>query len=101
MQIELSAQSYGGYVAIEWVGSHPTGRTAYIQSDWDFPALAHDLGMAAHEHGETDGTVDCPVCGETVADMISAAIDWLDDHDGATVDIDADSGTAYALDFDA
>jgi hypothetical protein len=38
------------------------------------------------DHSCTDGTIDCPDCGITVAQFISEARCWLDDHDGATAD---------------
>jgi hypothetical protein len=37
------------------------------------------------DHDGTDGTVDCPECGLTAGEFISAAGDWLHDNDGATV----------------
>ena len=37
-----------------------------------------------HEH--TDGTVNCPDCGMTATDFITAAGDWLRDNDRATAD---------------
>jgi hypothetical protein len=38
------------------------------------------------DHDRTDGTVDCPECGLSASEFISAAGDWLDEHDGATAD---------------
>lgn len=35
------------------------------------------------KHDKTDGTVDCPDCGLTASQFISAAREWLDDNDGA------------------
>lgn len=35
------------------------------------------------EHDRTDGTVTCQDCGLTASDFISAAYDWLRDHNGA------------------
>jgi hypothetical protein len=37
-------------------------------------------------HSGSDGTVDCPECGATVAEFIASAGEWLADHDGATAD---------------
>jgi hypothetical protein len=37
-------------------------------------------------HSGTDGTVDCPDCGLTAGEFISAAREWLDDNDGATAE---------------
>ena len=39
-------------------------------------------GICPHDH--TDGTVICDECGVTASDFISAAYDWLRDHDGVT-----------------
>lgn len=59
-----------------------------IQTDYDFPILARNLGWNGKvgrekcKHVRTDGTVDCPTCGLKSIDFISAAIDWLDNHNG-------------------
>jgi uncharacterized Zn finger protein (UPF0148 family) len=37
-------------------------------------------------HGETDGTVDCPVCGKKASVMIVEAQDFLDEHIEDTVE---------------
>lgn len=37
-------------------------------------------------HDGTDGTIDCPDCGLTATEFISAAYDWLRDNDGAEAD---------------
>lgn len=58
--------------------------TVLVQSDWDFPALASNLGYIPCKCGETDGTIDCP--HKTVSQMISEAIDYLDEHLGETFD---------------
>lgn len=54
-----------------------------VQSDWSYPALASLFGFVPCECGMTDGTVDCE--HKTATEMISAAVDFLDAHDGATV----------------
>lgn len=38
------------------------------------------------DHDRTDGTIDCPDCGVTAGEFISAAADWLSENDGATAD---------------
>jgi hypothetical protein len=38
------------------------------------------------DHAGTDGTVPCKDCGLTASDFMSAAYDWLHDHDGAETD---------------
>src|SRR4051812_2002937 len=55
-----------------------------FQTDWDFPGLAANFGYVPCDCGATDGTVDCP--HKTAHAMISAAADYLDEHEGATCD---------------
>jgi len=71
------------------------GRTVLVQTDWDWPGVASTFGWSirnlvpdgqACDHNGTDGTVDCPECGITAADFISAAGEWLRDNNGATAD---------------
>lgn len=40
----------------------------------------------ACHHENTDGTIDCPDCGVTATDFISAAGEWLRDNHGVTAD---------------
>jgi hypothetical protein len=54
--------------------------TVLIQTDWDFPGVASRTGFVACEHGDTDGTIDCP--HHKAGDMISAAYGWLSDRAG-------------------
>jgi len=68
---------------------HATGdESVYFQTDWDFPALASNLGWNMRSrkcrHDFTDGTVDCPDCGRTATSFITEAADWLSDHSGDT-----------------
>lgn len=56
------------------------GREVIVQTDWDYPGTASTFGYVPCECGETDGTVDCE--HKTATEMITAAADWLDDHDG-------------------
>lgn len=51
---------------------------------WECPECGH--GGEACDHGPTDGTVDCPLCGVSAGDFITAAGDWLRDNDGAETD---------------
>lgn len=44
----------------------------------------HASDDACCSHRGTDGTIDCPECGCTVGEFISAAAEWLADNDGAT-----------------
>jgi hypothetical protein len=64
-----------------------------IQSDWDAPGIASTFGWSLSsvgstgcEHRGTDGTVDCPECGEKSSAFIAAAIDYINDHDGDEVE---------------
>lgn len=68
------------------ITNNETGEDFLIQTDYDYPGIASTFGWPGHEHGETDGTVDCPVCGKKAMEMINDAQKWLDDHIGATVE---------------
>lgn len=59
----------------------PDGETVHFQSDWDYPDIAKGWGWAPC-HNSTDGTVDCPECGRTATSLISAAYDYLEEHEG-------------------
>lgn len=84
-------------------GYPPEGQL--VQTDWDFPAVAQDLGWSllrvqvdkdgkivhlkkVHpehskvncRHQSTDGTVTCPGCGIKPGDFIAAAAEWLDER---------------------
>jgi hypothetical protein len=69
-------------------------RTVLIDSDWDYPSIAQYFGFQLC-CGFTDGTVDCPEHGTSATDMISDAADWLDDHRGEIIDLDAWTWAAY------
>ena len=71
----------------------PNGQSVLIQTDWDYPGVASsfgwniaDVGDGSCQHESTDGTIDCRECNVTVGDFITAALEWLDDHHGATAD---------------
>ncbi len=88
-----------------------TGRTVLVQTDWDCPSVASTFGWSTEHiqrcaecghvhpscgyvceecghpgryctHNHTDGTVDCPDCGLTATDFISAAREYLDGANG-------------------
>ena len=77
------------------------GRSVLIQQDTDFPGVASTFGWSIRgvqaededgnppsvpcDHDGTDGSVDCCECGLTASAFISAARDFLDGADGATV----------------
>lgn len=70
-----------------------------VQTDWDYPYAAQQLGWSLRRvqpgkdgarflarspkrgsgcnHDQTDGTVNCPDCGCTSSDFITAAGDFL------------------------
>lgn len=69
--------------------------TVLIQTDWDYPAVASRMGwtkasVAPHlkcKHEGTDGTVKCrgpQGCGLEPGDFISAAYDYIREHQGET-----------------
>lgn len=72
------------------------GRTFLIDTDWDYPGTATTFGWSIElvqepERAEScshngDGTVNCNHCKMTASDFISAAYDWLVEHNGATAD---------------
>jgi len=69
-----------------------------VQTDWDFPATASNLGWSLTRvqkrngtvkhlsrrstkgcnHSGTDGTIDCRDCGVTASSFICAAAEYLD-----------------------
>ena len=61
------------------------GEDILVQTDTDRPGLAMNLGWQPC-HPETDGTVDCPVCGKTAGDLIEEATEFLDAHLGEKFD---------------
>ena len=60
----------------------------FVESDWDYAALASALGWVPCQCGGTDGTVDCKSCGRTVSAMLSEAFDYLEERDGEEFTID-------------
>ena len=56
-------------------------RTVLVQTDWDYPGLASNLGFVpCADCDGTDGTVDCE--HRTAGEMIAAASEYLDAHLG-------------------
>jgi hypothetical protein len=74
------------YTLVEIENGKPTGSERFCQTDWEFPSLAGVFGFVPCECGATDGTVDCK--HKTASDMISAAIDFLDEHEGEEIETD-------------
>jgi hypothetical protein len=71
--------------------SNDPADSVLVQTDWDFPGVAQSAGWSLDmvqgqaidcDHDSTDGTVDCDGCGLSANEFISAARDWLYDHNG-------------------
>jgi len=61
------------------------GQTLFIQSDWDYPSIASNFGFVPCDRcNATDGTVNCK--HRTASEMISAAYDFLVEHQDQTFD---------------
>jgi hypothetical protein len=61
----------------------PHGEDAVlVQSDWDFPGVARNMGWTPCECNATDGTVPCHVCNRQVGDMIAEAYDFIRAREG-------------------
>lgn len=76
MQVTLKRGQFGSYLLVA-----DNGRDVLIQTDWDFPSIASNLGFTpCQQCGETDGTIDCR--HRTASAMIEAAREFLDDHIG-------------------
>ena len=69
-----------------------TGESLCIQTDFDYPALARDFGWVPKpgkngcQHPGTDGTVNCPDCGQSATSFITEAGEFLAENDGATAE---------------
>ena len=63
-----------------------------FQVDYDQCVVAVNLGFKLNtlqpssplpcNHPNTDGTIDCPACGIKAIEFITAARQWIDEHDG-------------------
>lgn len=80
MMVTLSRGQGGLYYLL----TAEDGRDVIFQTDWEYPGLASSFGFVPCECGATDGTVGCP--HRSASDMISAAADYLDEHDGEAVE---------------
>lgn len=75
-------------VVSDWFGftlESESGVTEFIQTDNDFPGLAGLYGWQPC-HRSTDGTTNCPECGQQSTKLIQSASDCLDEHAGEWVD---------------
>jgi len=77
--IRLERAQYGYFLVV----NVETGEELLFQTDWDFPPLASNFGWSPC-HDCTDGTILCQKCGSTPGELISSALEFLDDHIGAT-----------------
>lgn len=93
-------ESHHGAYIIYGRGHGPQG--TLVQTDWDYPGVAQSLGWSLTrvqkkgkrrpitvtmkrtpprgqgcDHSQTDGTVNCPACGVTASEFISAAGEFL------------------------
>lgn len=64
-------------------------RKVFVQTDWDYPGIATAFGWSISsvkpkdcKHESTDGTIRCDTCGTEPGVFISAAYDWLVEHEG-------------------
>jgi len=81
-----------GYIRLEsgdfgwdYIIRNYDGRYHLIQTDYDYAGIASTFGWRGHTHGETDGTIDCPVCGRKVGTMLASAQNYLDNNVGKMV----------------
>ena len=103
------AYRYGGYLVTRCSDK----RTALVQTDYDWPALARDFGWnirsVQHDdykdqpcaHDGTDGTIDCPNCALTAGAFIRAAGEYLGDTPQIEDDDATDTESLDALFNDA
>lgn len=82
MMITLQAGKFGTYLLVP---NDPQVESRLVQTDWDYPGVASTFGWSPC-HPETDGTVDCPVCGKSVSELIQEAGEYLDEHIGDSVE---------------
>jgi hypothetical protein len=75
MNVTLSRGQFGTYELVA-----EDGQDLLVQTDWDYPGIASNLGFVPCKCGKTDGTIDCE--HKTASQMISEAAAFLDEHDG-------------------
>jgi hypothetical protein len=72
-----------GFLVVPDGGDPYADDTPLIQSDWEYPAVARDMGWTSCcEDTNSDGTVDCRVCRKTASQMIKEAYDFIEAHAG-------------------
>jgi len=72
MKVTLERGDFGTYLLVA-----EDGRDILIQTDWDYPATAGNLGWQPC-CSLTDGTIDCPNGEKTASEMIAEAGEYLD-----------------------
>lgn len=65
---------------------HDTSYSVLVQTDWDWPGVATNMGWQACNCGGTDGTVDCKNCNRTATEMISEAYEFICEREGEDFD---------------
>jgi hypothetical protein len=91
IMLDANPSDAPGCIKIELVG---TNKTRLIQTDLDWPGIANTFGWSVADvrtpsdcqHDGTDGTVDCPSCGLSANEFISAAREFIDANDGKIVE---------------
>lgn len=91
-EIALAHGPAGSYLICRCTGpqtdwdERDEANTVLVQTDWDFPGLAHAFGwtLSKANGGDcqcrgTDGTIICPECGTGVGSYIASAIEYLDE----------------------
>ncbi len=61
-----------------------SGKSLFVQSDWDFPGVAQAFGWSPCSCRRTDGTIDCE--HESATEMIAEAAAFLSSRVGDTVE---------------
>jgi hypothetical protein len=79
--IRLERVQFGYFLVV----NVDTGEDLLVQGEFDFPPLASTFGWSTC-HPCTDGTINCHECGATPGELISSAVDFLDDHIGDTAE---------------
>jgi hypothetical protein len=78
---------YGAFIVRG--GEYGEGEGTLVQTDWDWPIVARNLGWSMSdvqkndvhcEHYRTDGTIDCPDCGVKAIEFICAAGKYLQER---------------------
>ena len=102
-KVILSCDRMGNYTLED---TDDESRSAYFQTDWDYPCLANNLvdidiendevkSVWSPPSNETDGTITCPVTGKSAMEMITEAGNALDDYCDCILYIGIDTFSSY------